>query len=147
MVRAIPEGYHTITPYLKVRNVGGLLEFVQQAFDAKVVEVLNPNGDVRHAEVQIGDSRLMMGECQPGHDPVPAMMYLYVEDVDAWFQRAVKAGAEVLDPPEDQFYGDRSGGVIDSWGNRWYLATHIEDLSQEEMDRRAALWSQGGEAD
>ena len=145
MVQAIPDGFHTISPYLTVRGAGELLDFLKRAFDAKETECLAPDGTVRHAQVQIGDSMVMMGECPPDFEPARAHFYVYVDDVDAWFKRAVDAGAEVVSEPADQFYGDRHGGVKDAWGNIWYLATHIEDVSPEEIAKRAATaMAEGG---
>ena len=144
MVQAIPEGFHTITPYLTVRGAGELLDFVKRAFNAKETECLAPDGTVKHAQVQIGDSMLMMGECPPDWEPMLTSLYLYVDDVDAWFKRAVDAGGEVFEKPTDQFYGDRHGAVKDPCGNLWYIATHIEDVSSEEIAKRAAAMGGGG---
>ena len=138
-VQPIPEGYHTVTPYLVIPGIAQVLDFLKRAFGA--VETTPPmkqaDGTVMHAEVQIGDSRVMMGEPM-GQPPVPAMLHLYVTDVDSVFRRAVEAGGVVVREPADQFYGDRSGGVKDSAGNIWWIATHKEDVSPEEMMRRMA---------
>ena len=137
-VDPIPEGYHTITPYLTVRGATELLEFVKRAFDARETECIRgPDGRVNHAQVLIGDSNVMMGECPKDHEPMPGMLYLYVRDVDAWFAKATAAGATVIEELNDKFYGDRSGAVQDCSGNRWYMATHVEDVSPEEIQRRA----------
>lgn len=146
-VQPIPAGYHTVTPYLAVRGAGDVLAFVKNAFDAVETECVKlPDGTVKHAEVEIGDSRVMIGEAtKAGFAPMPACLYLYVEDAAAWFQRAVDAGAEVVDELQDHFYGDRSGGVKDPAGNHWYVATHIEDVTPEEMERRMAQMSRGGQ--
>ncbi|HEX3149778.1 MAG TPA: VOC family protein [Gemmataceae bacterium] len=138
-VQPIPDGYHSITPYLTVRGVRGLLEFVQKAFDAKVLfEMPRPDGEIGHAEIKIGDSIMMCGEARDQWVPMPGMFYLYVTDVDAVFQKAVAAGGEVVQPVTDQFYGDRSGGVKDACGNQWWIATHKEDVPPEEIQRRMA---------
>jgi PhnB protein len=139
-VKPVPDGYHTVTPYLIVPGVGRLLDFVKNAFDAKpMMEPMTaPDGKIVHAEVQIGDSRVMMGESSEKHPPMPAMINLYVPDCDAVYQKALKAGGVSEMPPTDQFYGDRSAGVRDPSGNRWYVSTHKEDVSPEEMKRRAA---------
>jgi PhnB protein len=138
-VKPIPDGYHTVTPYLTVPDVRKLLEFVRQAFDAQVTfQMPGPGGDVAHAEFRIGNSMVMCGAARGEWPAMPATLYLYVPDVDAVFQKAVAAGAEVVRPLADQFYGDRSGGVKDPCGNQWWVATHIEDVSMEEMGRRAA---------
>jgi PhnB protein len=138
-VKPIPAGYHSVTPYLHVRGVHGLLEFVQKAFDAQVLsQMLTPDGEVRHADVKIGDSMLMVGEARDDATAMPGMFYLYVPDVDAAFHKAVAAGGEVIRPVADQLYGDRSGGVKDACGNQWWLGTHVEDVSPEEIERRMA---------
>jgi PhnB protein len=137
-VKPIPEGYHTVTPYLVIQGTAQLIEFLQKAFQAEETFRLEaPDGSISHAEVRIGDSRMMMGEAQGEIAPMPAMLHLYVEDVDAVYQQALQAGAESIREPEDQFYGDRTGGVKDSFGNQWWIATHVEDVSPEEMARRA----------
>jgi PhnB protein len=137
--KPIPDGYHTVTPYLVVPDARRLLEFVKQAFDAEIkFEMPGPGGGIAHAEFRIGDSMIMCGQAGPDHPALPAMLYLYVADVDALFSRAVSAGAEVVRPVVDQFYGDRSGGVKDQFGNQWWVATHKEDVSMEEMKRRMA---------
>jgi uncharacterized glyoxalase superfamily protein PhnB len=138
-VDPIPQGYHTVTPYLVTGDVGALLEFVQKAFDAKVTEKLEmPGGPIMHAAVLIGDSHVMMGQASENNPAMPTMLYLYVQDCDAAYQKALDAGAESVQEPTDQFYGDRSGGVRDSLGNQWWVGTHIEDVSPEEIAKRAA---------
>jgi PhnB protein len=136
-VNPVPEGYHTVCPYIVVTGVARLIDFVKQVFDGKEVFVgRRPDGSVQHAEVKIGDSIVMMGE---GADAkrFPAMLHLYLEDCDAVYQRAIAAGAKSLREPADQPYGDRTAGVEDTFGNQWWLATHTEDVSSEEMERRA----------
>jgi PhnB protein len=136
-VRPIPEGFHTVTPYLTVEGVAKLLEFLKEVFDAQVTErVERPDGTVGHAEVRIGDSMIMMGEAQDGKT-MPGSLYVYVSDTDATYRRALQAGATSLMEPADQFYGDRNAGVQDPAGNRFWIATHIEDVPPEEMARRA----------
>jgi uncharacterized glyoxalase superfamily protein PhnB len=126
-VKAVPEGYHTVCPYIVVAGVAQLIDFAKQAFDAKEVHVSKrPDGTIMHAEVKIGDSIVMMGESP--EKKFPAMLHLYVEDVDAVYQRALAAGAKSMREPADQPYGDRSGGVEDAFGNQWWLATHIADV-------------------
>jgi len=138
-VRPIPEGHHSVTPYLIGPDVAGLIAFFTAAFGAKETErVTDQDGTVRHAEVQIGDSRVMMGEPSGDYAPMPTMLQLYVEDVDAVYAGALRAGATSIEEPADQFYGDRRGGVRDPNGNQWWIATHKEDLSPEEIARRAA---------
>jgi uncharacterized glyoxalase superfamily protein PhnB len=138
-VKQIPEGYHTVTPYLIVSNVQQVTDFLVHALDAQVKErVTTPDGHTMHSEVTIGDSIVMMGQANPQHPPKAASLYVYVPDVDAAFARAVKAGAQVIMEPKDQLYGDRSGGIKDPSGNEWWLGTHIEDVPGEEIARRYA---------
>jgi PhnB protein len=148
-VSFVPEGYHSVTPYLIVDDAAGAIEFYKTAFGA--VELFRmPDGDrIGHAEIKIGTSPVMLA------DEVPAMGYLsakrigncsvsllvYVEDVDAVVARALDAGATLVRPIEDKFYGDRSGTVADPYGYQWHLATHVEDVSPEELQRRAAAAS------
>jgi PhnB protein len=134
----VPEGYHTVTPYLVVNNVAELIEFLKRTFGAEERELLSkPDGGIMHAEVMIGDSVVMMGEPADESEVIPALLYLYVDDCDAVYERALEAGATSLREPEDQFYGDRSAAVDDAFGNHWWLATHVEDVPAEEMQRRA----------
>jgi PhnB protein len=122
----VPEGYHTVTPYLVVPGVAKLIDFLKQAFDAREIQRhQRPDGTVQHAEVRIGDSIVMMGEPQPPQKPIPAMILLYVADVDTLYQRALKAGATSVRAPADQPYGDRTGGVEDSCGNQWWVAARL----------------------
>ena len=138
-VKSLPHGYHTITPYLAVQGAGKLLDFLKRTFDADEVERLErPDGSVAHAEIRIGDSRVMIGDPGDPAQAMPAMLYVYVSDADATYQRALAAGAVSLQAPADQFYGDRNAGVKDPFGNRWWMATHKEDVSPDEMKRRAA---------
>lgn len=137
-VKPIPEGYHSVTPYLVVQDAAKLIDFLKDAFGGEERERLpRPDGGVGHAEVKIGDSIVMMGDASPEFGPMPTMIYLYVNDADAVYNRAVRAGAASLEEPSDQFYGDRRAGVKDQFGNLWYIATHTEDVPPEEMGRRA----------
>lgn len=136
-VRPIPEGYHTATPYLMVPDVGRQIEFLKKAFGAVETSVARmSDGTVRHADVKIGDSHVMMGAARGEWKAMPCAIYLYVDDTDATYDRAMAAGAESLMEPSDQYYGDRNAGVMDEAGNYWWIATHIEDVSPEEMERR-----------
>jgi PhnB protein len=137
-VKFCPEGYHTVTPYLTVGNLKALLEFLKRAFDAETQLMTGPDGEPRHAEIKLGTSRLMAGQGAADHKPMPQQLYLYLPDADATYQRALDAGATSLAPPTTQFYGDRHAGVIDTNGNHWWIATHVEDVAPEEMERRAA---------
>ena len=136
-VNYIPNGFHTITPYLIVQDAAGLVEFVKQVFDAEVIDLVQDNGVIRHGEVRIGDSIVMVSEASDAFPAMPAMLHVYVENMDAVYRRALDAGATSVREPRDEFYGDRSGGVADKFGNQWWIATHIEDISREEIARRA----------
>jgi PhnB protein len=135
----IPEGYHTVTPYLTVDDARKLIEFLKAAFDAKVPELLtDEEGNPRHAEAQIGDSRVMIGQARGEWKARPSTIYLYVDETDETYRRALAAGAKSLMEPADQFYGDRNAGVEDALGNWWWIATRLEDVSVEELQRRMA---------
>ena len=135
----VPEGYHTVTPYLVVKDVQAVLTFAATAFDAETTLTMpEPDGRITHAEMRIGDSMVMVGEPRDPAELMPAMLNLYLGDVDAAYERALDAGATSLKEPVDEFYGDRTGGVQDAVGNKWYLATRVEDLTSEEMRRRGA---------
>jgi PhnB protein len=146
-VNPIPEGYHALTPVLTVKNGAAAIEFYKNAFGAKErYRMPGPEGTgVMHAELIIGDSIFMMGEEMPGQDcrspeslgGTPVSLYMYVEDVDAAFKNAIEAGAKEKMPVQDMFWGDRIGEVVDPSGHRWTLATHVEDLSEEEIAKRA----------
>jgi PhnB protein len=145
-VKPIPEGYHSITPFLTVRGADRAIEFYRKAFGAKELGRMNcPDGkSVVHAELQVGDSRFFLGDEVPGmgcSSPEtlggsPTGIYLYIRDVDETFRKAVAAGATVIRPLEDMFWGDRTGSVLDPFGHKWDLATHREDVTPEEMKRR-----------
>jgi PhnB protein len=142
-VKPIPEGYHSITPYLMVGDADKSIEFYKKAFGAELPSpaMKGPNGKTAHAEMKIGDSRLMIGTQMDGQDnkPTDAMhLYLYVPDADAVFKKANAAGAKSVVDMTDQFYGDRSGAVKDPDGHTWWIATHKEDLSQAELEKRSA---------
>src|SRR6266850_976030 len=136
-VKAIPEGYHTITPYFAVRDAAELIKFLKRAFDAKEIELLAmPDGTVMHAQMQVGDSMVMVGHVPPDNTEqklMPAMLYMYVNDVDAAYKKAIEAGGKSVMEPVDQFYGDRSGALNDPAGNQWWIATRKEDVSAEEL--------------
>ncbi|QJD28618.1 VOC family protein [Methylococcus geothermalis] len=141
MAKAIPDGYHTVIPYLVVRGAADLIEFMKKAFDAKEWErIMRPDGTVGHAEMRIGDSVVMLSEARGEWQPMPGAIYLYVPDADAAYQRALDAGATSISPPANQFYGDRHGGVRDASGNLWWIATHIEDVPAEELKQRAEVF-------
>jgi PhnB protein len=142
-----PPGYHSVTPYLALRDARAAIDFYTRAFGAELVLKLDmPDGAIAHAEIRIGDSVLMLAEenaewgnrSPPSFGGSPVSMMIYVPDVDAAFARALEAGATRVRPVEDQFYGDRSGTLADPYGYQWTLATHIEDVSTEEAQRRMA---------
>lgn len=140
--KAIPEGYHSITPYLMVRDADKSIEFYRQAFGAELPSpaMKGPDGKTVHAEMKIGDSRVMIGAQMSGQNITPTdavHLYLYVPDADAVFKKAAAAGAKSSVEMADQFYGDRSGAVKDPDGHTWWIATHKEDLSQDEIEKRA----------
>ncbi|HST19994.1 MAG TPA: VOC family protein [Blastocatellia bacterium] len=147
-VNHIPEGYHTATPYLIVNGAAKAIDFYKQAFGAtEILRMEDPkSGKIGHAEIKIGNSHIMLGDEMPemgysspqtlGGTPVSIM--LYVEDVDTVAAQAVAAGAQVLKPVADQFYGDRSGSFADPFGHQWHIATHIEDVTPEEVGKRVA---------
>jgi uncharacterized glyoxalase superfamily protein PhnB len=144
-VNPVPEGYHTVTPYLTVADADALMGFVKNAFGAQeVLAHRGPDGSIQHAEAKIGDSIVMMGRVGGESKPLPGMIYLYVPDVDLVYRAAVNAGGKSLQEPTDQFYGDRTAAVEDPCGNQWYMATHIEDVSPEELRRRAGAQAQKG---
>lgn len=145
-VKPIPDGYRTVTPYLSISSAKDAIEFYKLAFGATEVFRLNtPTGDIAHAEIKIGDSVIMLAErCEDSPIPSPdtlggstVAVHLYVEDVDAMFEQAIDAGALDIKSVEDQFYGDRMGTLKDPFGHIWFVSTHIEDLTPEEIQQRA----------
>lgn len=142
-VKPIPDGYHSVTPYLVIEGASKVIDFARQAFGAEeTFRMDGPGGAIMHAEMRIGDSVVMLGDASPENPPMPATLHVYMPDVDDAYQRALAAGATSLREPADQFYGDRSAGVKDSSGNHWWLATHIEDVSPEELEKRVASMGQ-----
>ena len=140
-VRAIPEGFHSVTPYMTVQGVAKLIDFLKQAFEAVEIERMpGADGAVGHAQLRIGDSMVMMGEAPSPEKAMPCAMYLYVKDTEASYKRAIAAGASSLMAPADQFYGDRNAGVKDPSGNFWWIATHVEDVAPDELARRAEVY-------
>ena len=152
-VKAIPDGYHAVTPYLIVKGATRALEFYKRAFGAvELLRMDGPDGTIGHAEIAIGKAIVMLAdECPAMHALSPvtiggtaASFLIYVEDVDKVFQQALKAGALQLQPVENKFYGDRMGTLKDPFGHQWALGTHVEDVSPEEMGRRAAEMAKAG---
>ena len=139
MTKPIPEGFHSVTPYLTVRNAAQVIDFLKKAFNAETPE--EPfkwaNGKIMHAVVKIGDSLIMVADETDMMKAQPSWLYVYVPNVDSVFQQALKAGGKSVMEPTDMFYGDRSGAVEDPSGNSWTIATHKEDVSKQDMKKRA----------
>ena len=136
-VKPIPDDYHTVTPYLTVADAEAQIDFLKKAFGAEEkYRHTDDKGHVGHAEVRVGNSMIMIGQARDQWTPRQASFYLYVEDVDSVYKRAVAAGGKSLREPTNEAYGDRSSGVEDSQGNQWWIGTHIEDVSPEEIQRR-----------
>ena len=147
MVNPIPDGYQRVTPYLIVDGASAAIDFYREVLGANErMRMPGPGDKVGHAEIEIGDSVIMLADEHPdmnAHGPktvggTPVTLHVYVEDADAVFERAVQAGAKALRPVEDQFYGDRLGEFEDPFGHRWSVATHVEDVTPEEMEKRRA---------
>lgn len=145
-VKPIPDGYHTATPYLTVRDAAKAIDFYKRAFEATEMNRMEgPDGKVVHAELKIGDSVIMLGDEMPGSETrapqsfggTTAGIFLYVKDVDAAFHKAITAGAKATAQPADMFWGDRYGKVMDPFGHAWSMATHKEDVAPAEMKKRA----------
>jgi PhnB protein len=144
--KAIPEGYHTATPYLIVHDAAGALEFYRKAFNAQERMRYEHEGKIGHAEIQLGSSIIMLADEYPqmnirsakSFGGTPVSIHLYVEDVDSFVEQALKNGAKEQRPVQDQFYGDRTGTIEDPYGHVWHVSTHKEDLTMEEMQQRAA---------
>jgi PhnB protein len=138
-VRPVPEGYRTVTPYLVVDNAAALIEFIERAFGGKLMFKMGREEDHRimHAVVTIGDSSIMLADTMEGMPVYNGMLYLYLDNVDETYKKAIEAKATPVREPKTEFYGDRSGAVKDEWGNTWWIATHVEDVNDEELQRRA----------
>jgi PhnB protein len=150
MVKPIPDGYHSVTPYLILNAAGDAIAFYKEALGAtEVMRLDDPGGRIHHAEINIGGSRIMLADEHPEIQALspktiggsPISIHLYVDNVDTAVERAVAAGAKLIRPVADQFYGDRVGGIEDPFGYRWFIATHKEDLTMDEIRRRAAAQS------
>jgi len=147
-VRPVPEGYHTVTASITCKDAARAIEFYKNAFGAtERMRMASPDGRVSHAELQIGDSVIFLGDEFPGMTAAPnsdtlpsSSIYLYVEDADAMFNQAVSAGAQPSMPVTTMFWGDRYGKVVDPFGHHWGVSTHVEDVDGEEMERRAKEW-------
>ncbi len=136
-VKPIPEGFHTITPYLIVDDASKVIEFLEKTFEAKTNEkLLRDDGSVANAGVMVGNSIIMMADARDEFQAQPSMLYVYVEDTDKTYQKAIEAGGTSMMEPADMFYGDRNAGVQDPSGNTRWIATHFEDVSMEELQKR-----------
>ena len=136
-VKPVPEGRPTVSSYIVSPGVAKIIDFAKQVFNAQEVYASRrPDGSVMHAEIKIGDSIVMLGEAQDGKK-FPAMLHIYMEDGDAVYGRALQAGAKSIREPTNQIYGDRSSGVEDEFGNQWWISTHVEDVTSEEIEQRA----------
>ena len=144
--KPVPDGYHTATPYLVLQNAASAIEFYKKAFGAvELFRMAGPDGKVSHAEIKIGDSPIMLADefpemnCKSPHSfgGSPVSIMVYVQDVDAFVKQAVAAGAKVITPVENKFYGDRSGSLEDPFGHHWHFATHVEDVLPDELAKRA----------
>lgn len=136
-VKPIPDGFRTVTPYFVVDDAAGFIEFLERAFGAvEDIVTRRPDGTIAHASLRIIDSMVMLGQAGGPWKASPLSTYLYVEDTDATYRRALEAGATSIMEPADQFYGDRNAGVVDPSGNTWWIGTHIEDVPLEEIERR-----------
>jgi uncharacterized glyoxalase superfamily protein PhnB len=137
--KPVPDGYHTVTPYLTVRDAPKVIEFLRQAFGAEISHepIKRPDGTIMHAQVTIGDSPIMIADESEMAKATASSLYLYVPNVDSVYQRAIKAGGNSIMEPTDMFYGDRNGAVKDPSGNSWFIATHKEDVAPQELQKRA----------
>ncbi len=143
-VNPIPNGYHTVNAYLTVRDAAGLIDFLQKVFGAVPGERHDhPDGTIMHAEVRIGDSMIMISEACEQMGAMPSHLYLYLADADGAYRKAMEAGSISIMEPENQFWGDRMGGVKDPWGNLFWIGTHIEDVPADEMRKRAETFASG----
>ena len=147
MANAVPEGYHAVTPYLVVDGAAKACAFLKRVFGAELHYALNrPDGTMLHAELSIGDTRVMLADSSKEHAAQPTMLYVYVGDVDAVYARALKAGGASIKEPEDQFFGDRTASVKDPAGNQWEIATRKETVTPQELQRRADEMFRKGKA-
>lgn len=134
----VPEGFHTVTSYLVVDGAEKFIDFTKEAFGAKLIFISKTDdGKVMHATIQIGDSMLMVSDSMEGMPALSTMQFLYVEDADSVFEKALSANGKSIRALRDEFYGDRAGAIKDAWNNTWWIATHLEDVSDEELKRRA----------
>ena len=153
-VKPIPEGYHSVTPYLIIKGAARAIDFYKKAFGAtELMRMPQPDGRIAHAEIKIGDSRIMLADEYPemnfrspqAFGGTPVAISLYMQDVDRVVKKAIAGGAKVLRPVTDQFYGDRSGSLEDPFGHVWHVATHKEDIPMKELKKRAAAMAASAE--
>jgi uncharacterized glyoxalase superfamily protein PhnB len=141
MLNNPPDGYHTITPQIVVSDARATIDFLQDVFGAEIKELYQDGDRVIHAEMRVGDSLVFVAGANEEFGVFPAMLNVYVDDADSTYARALSAGGTSLREPEDQFYGDRTSGVLDPQGNQWWISTHLEDVSEDAMRRRMAEMS------
>jgi len=136
-VHHIPDGYHSITPFIATDSPKELIDFIKSAFNGEIEYMMkSDDGIIRHSTVKIGNSLIMISNGTDLYEPTPLMLHLFVKDVDKIYKQALENGAKSLQEPHDEFYGDRRSGVMDKWNNKWWIATHIEDFNEEEMKKR-----------
>jgi PhnB protein len=135
-VKPIPSGMNSVTSFLLVKDAAGLIKFMKSAFGGELTYIMKSQGQIMHATVKIGNTTLMIADAMEPYPPMPCQLYLYVEDMDTVYKKALKAGGTSLREPITEFYGDRAGAVQDAWGNHWWIATHVEDVSDEEIKKR-----------
>lgn len=136
-VSPIPHGFHSVTPYLIVSDASKVIDFIKQAFEAKEIDRFETDNSIMHAILQIGDSKIMISDSNESMKPMPCFLYVYVNNVDETYRKAIEAGGTSMRKPTDEFYGDRGASIIDFEGNNWYIATHVKDVSRDELKRLA----------
>jgi uncharacterized glyoxalase superfamily protein PhnB len=142
-VKAIPDGFSSVTPYMIVDGASALIKFIEQSFNGDTTSIMkSDDGKIMHATVRIGDSQIMVSDSTQRYTAAPTRLYVYVNDIDAVYKKALDAGGISLREPIDEFYGDRSAGVKDNCGNEWWIATHVEDVSKDELKKRQKKFSE-----
>ena len=141
-IKPIPDGYHTVTPALIVNGAAGVVSFAERVLDARILSKIEmPDGTIGHSEIKIGNSIIFVATPMNGAATAPGWLYVYVDDVDSVYRKAIEAGATPVEEPTDKFYGDRTAAFNDKAGNHWGIATHVEDVSPEEMEKRMKAYS------
>lgn len=133
----IPQGFHSVTPYLIVSDASKVIDFIKQAFEAKEIDRFETDNSIMHAILQIGDSKIMISDSNENMKPMPCFLYVYVNNVDETYRKAIEGGGTSMRKPTDEFYGDRGASILDLEGNNWYIATHVKDVSRDELKRLA----------